>query len=74
MALIKNIHSDFESVTRELENLDKSKDESEVVATRAPNSGDKATRWLQYNASSDTTLTLWRRHPVTGTWRSVNLT
>ena len=50
--------------------LDFAKQDKITVATRAPLSTDKGLFWIQYTKTSDTTITFYIRHPITGTWRS----
>lgn len=50
--------------------IDQSKADKCVYATRAPNASDNGTCWITYTANSDTTLTMYLRHPNTGVWRS----
>ena len=42
--------------------------------TSAPTSDFKGMACIRYTENSDTTLTLYLRHPKSGAWRSVNLT
>ena len=67
-------HDTPEKVTQEFQNLANILQEAIPQRTTAPTSGDPGIVYIQYTASDDTTITLWWRHPVSGTWRSVDLT
>ena len=55
-------------------NLDFEKQDKITFSTRAPTSKDGGSLWLTYTENSDTTMTLYIRHPLSGSWRSVGLT
>lgn len=42
-------------------------------STETPNSDTKGMILIKYTEASDTTMTLYVRHPKTGTWRSATL-
>ena len=51
-------------------NLDFEKQDKIIFSTRAPTSKDEGRLWITYTANSDTNMTFYVRHPVSGTWRS----
>lgn len=56
---------------RGIDDLSRGKEEKIAWATRAPHAKDGGRVWVKYTENSDTSMTLYLRHPVTGTWRSV---
>jgi len=57
----------------DVSDLQRGKQEAITFATRAPHDKDLGNIWITYTKASDTTMTLYVRHPVTGTWRSATL-
>ena len=51
-------------------NLDFEKQDKIIFSTRAPTAKDEGRLWITYTANSDTNMTFYVRHPVSGTWRN----
>lgn len=66
MALRRQSHSNFTEVSAELKNLDDSKEDSIIMANRAPLSSDKGRFWVNYAGASGSRW--YFRHPTTGAW------
>lgn len=58
---------------QEPENLQEFKQPKITYADRAPLSSDDGTIWVKYTKASDTTMTLYLRHPYTGVWRGEDI-
>ncbi len=73
--MIKRVqHRSVEETSEDVRALEDTKEEKVTFATRAPTSADKGRFWVKYTETSDTTMTIYVRHPRSGTWRSVNVT
>ena len=57
-------------VSSEIDGLNRNKQDSINFGTRAPNSSDRGTVWMQYTAAGADTITQHYRHPVSGAWVS----
>ena len=52
------------------QDIDLSKADKITFATRAPTAADKGMFWIAYTENNDATITMYIRHPRSGTWRA----
>jgi hypothetical protein len=51
--------------------LQEFKQDKIIFSTKTPKSSDKGLIWVRYTAGSATSMDIYFRHPVIGTWLSV---
>lgn len=66
----RQTQANISEVGVQIEGLNRTKQDSLDFATRAPNSSDGGTVWVQYTAANDDTMTQHLRHPASGVWVS----
>ena len=67
MSLRHERHTSQTEIDAEFKNIDDTKEERTIWATRAPNASDKGRTWLHYTA---TAMTIYYKNPISGTWFS----
>jgi hypothetical protein len=55
----------------DIADLKQGKQDAITFGTRAPHSKDVGNIWVKYTKNNDSSMDLYVRHPVTGTWRKV---